>query len=293
MNFNSIVNPVIDLEPKIAVRDPALFFYNNRFLCFFTAVKKTNRGYELSTVWTESYNLSKWTIKDTVAYGPLNFSSPGNVFFFDNNWYLCLQSYPINPGELYGSDDSRIWLMKSRDLVNWGKPEVIVTEGCQTTWAKSTRQIDPYIIKHEDLFYCYYKTDGCLGCVTSPDLEEWKEVSPEKPILAQSDTPDNKGIENPCVLKTDDKFVMFFAPCRDGRGIGYAESEDLINWKDVKYLNFPELPWASGGPTAAMVLDLRKEFGKWVMAYHGDRDKEHGAAMGIAWSDNLIDWETN
>ena len=83
---------------------------------------------------------------------------------------------------------------------------------------------------------------------------------------------------------------MFFAPCRTGRGVGVARSDDLLNWRDVRYLDFPELAWAPAGPTAAMVLDLRAECGVWLMAFHGERRGPHSAAIGLAWSEDLDRW---
>lgn len=91
-------------------------------------------------------------------------------------------------------------------------------------------------------------------------------------------------------MRDGEQWVLFFAPCRDGRGIGVARSTDLLNWHDVRYLDFPELKWASGGPTAAMVLETYDTRGKWTMWFHGDREALHGAALGTAWSDGLEHW---
>ena len=70
-----------------------------------------------------------------------------------------------------------------------------------------------------------------------------------------------------------------------------ARSDDLLHWRDVRYLDFPPLPWAPGGPTAAFVVDWRARCGRWVMAFHGEREGPHGAALGLALSDDLEKWQ--
>jgi len=203
---------------------------------------------------------------------------------------LCVQSYPIEPGQVFGSEQSRLWLMRSKDLTSWSEPQLLQPNGCRATWTDSHRQIDPYLVRHDGRFWCFYKTSGCLGLLVSDDMARWQEVSPHRPVLSRHDTSDGSTVENPCVIRDDDSFVLFFAPCRKGRGIGIARSDDLLHWQDVHYLRFPQLAWAPGGPTAAMVLDLRQELGMWLMAFHGDTHGAHGAALGLAWSDNLEQW---
>jgi hypothetical protein len=127
--------------------------------------------------------------------------------------------------------------------------------------------------------------------MVSDDLVEWMEASRDRPVLGSDDTPDGATVENPCVVRDGGEFVMFFAPCRKGRGIGVARSDDLFHWRDVRYLGFPDLPWAEGGPTAAMVLDLRDVCGEWVMAFHGERPGPHAAALGIAHSPDMEHWD--
>ncbi len=177
--------------------------------------------------------------------------------------------------------------MESRDVYTWSEPRLLQPSGCKAAWATSRRQIDPYLVEHGGQFWCFYKTDGCLGLLASPDLHDWQEASPTRPVLSAEETPDGSSVENPCVVKDGDTLVLFFSPCRTGRGIGGARSDNLVTWRDVRYLDFPDLPWAPGGPSAAMVLDTRTERGHWTMFFHGDRQGPHGAALGTAWSDDL------
>ena len=290
---SAVRNPVLDCD-KVWVRDPAILWMGDRLRCFHTAAgKRAGGGYSLFVDYADTSDLVHWTAAVRL-FGDepvLNFSSPGNVFRVGDEWVMCVQSYPIDPGEIYGSDASRLWLTRSRDLANWSRPVMIAPEGCRGRWAKSPRQIDPYVVEHDGKFWCFYKADGCIGLIASDDLANWDEASMDRPVLSRDQTPDGKTVENPCVIRDDaGRFVMFFAPCRTGRGIGYTVSDDLLSWRDVQYLDFPVLAWAAGGPTAAMVIDLRPVVGSWLMAFHGDRDRPHGAALGMAFSDDLVHW---
>ncbi len=285
------MNPILDREPQAALRDPAAFFHDGVYHCFHTAVEREDDDYRLFVDVAQSRDLVNWSEPRRLTAAGLNFSSPGNVLRVDDQFVLCLQSYPTRPGNAYGSNDSRLWLMTSRDLVNWDAPRLLQPDGCQADWCPSPRQIDPYLVEHDGQFWCFYKSDGKLGVLVSPDLHDWREASPQRPVLSVAQTPDGATVENPCVVRDGDEWVLFFAPCREGRGIGTARSHDLLHWREVRYLDFPALNWASGGPTAAMVLDTRAQLGRWTMFFHGDRTGPHGAAIGVAWSDNLIDWD--
>jgi hypothetical protein len=286
--------PFLDREPLVAVRDPAAVLHGGVFHCFHTAVEPAGDEYALFVDVTTSRDLTEWTPPRRLTPPGLNFSSPGNVLWVDDRWALCLQSYPIAPGGQYGTDASRLWLMESSDLTHWSAPRLLQPDGCRAAWAHSRRQIDPYLVRHDGRFWCFYKTDGSLGLLVSEALTggraQWQEASDLRPVLSAADTPDGATVENPCIVRTGDEFVLFFAPCREGRGIGTARSNDLVRWHDVRYLDFPVVPWAPGGPTAAMVLDTRQERGSWTMFFHGDRLPPHGAALGGAWSSDLEHW---
>jgi len=290
IDFDRIANPVLDRHPDVFVRDPALLCHAETFHCFHTAAEARPGGYRLFLDVTTSTDLADWTRPRRLTTSELSFSSPGNAIRHEGKWVLCLQSYPIRPGELYGSEDSRLWLMDSDDLLQWPEPRMIAPQGCRARWADSPRQIDPYLVAHDGRFWCLYKAKGCLGLLVSEDLADWAEAAVDAPVLGPDDTPDGATVENPCVVRDGDQFVLLFAPCRRGRGVGVARSDDLIRWRDVRYLDFPALPWAPGGPTAAMVLDLREQTGRWVMAFHGERPSPHNAALGIAYSDDLEHW---
>lgn len=294
-DLSKITNPVIDEGPAVAARDPALVFEDGVFRCFYTRVVKDKHRYRLSVVMVKSPDLVAWSSPEVLTDSDLNYSSPGNIIRKDGQWILCVQSYPIEPGQTYGSEQSRLWLMRSQDLQRWTAPEPMHPAGCQAHWTTSHRQIDPYLVEHQGKYWCFYKTSGQLGLLVSENLTAWREALPQRPVFSSRDTPDGASIENPCVVPTEKGFVLFFAPCRKDRGIGMAYSDDLLNWRDIHYLDFPALPWANNGPTAAMVLDTRKSLGVWLMTFHGEQSGEghhaHSAALGLAWSADLEHWQ--
>lgn len=291
IDLEKLKNPLIDKRPKAFLRDPAIIFHEGTLKCFHTTVEETTTGRRLYLEMSESEDLREWrTTRLTTS--ELNFSSPGNIVWDGKQWILCVQSYPINPGELWGNDNSRLWLMFSDDLTHWSEPEVIMKNGCACDWVNGPRQIDPYLVHHDNEYYCFYKAESKYGAIKSKDLKNWEELSPHKPIISHKDIPDRRAVENPCIIKDDaGRFMLFFSPCRENRGIGVAYSNDLVEWRDFQYLDFPNLSWAKNGPTAPAVIDMRETTGYWIMMFHGETVSEgHDAALGIAWSKNLIDW---
>ncbi|MDF2801991.1 MAG: hypothetical protein K0S61_1894 [Anaerocolumna sp.] len=282
--------PGIYKKPTKWSRDPAVFYYEGYYQCFYTGVLEKDNNRRLTLELIRSQNLRDWSPAEILLDSSIGYSSPGNIIASEEGFILCFQSYPINKGELYGNMNCRLWYMKSKDLKHFTLPSIISSDGCTAHWARTKRQIDPYMIKHNQQYYVFYKTDGCIGLMCSPDMNIFREISLEKPVLSPYQTPDGSTIENPCIVPMNGFYKMFFAPCRKGRGIGTAESEDLIHWHNIHYLDFPSLPWAPGGPTAPMVLDDRERTGKWLMFFHGDTIGAHGGELGLAYSDNLEKW---
>ncbi len=290
--LQAIKNPILDLAPMVFPRDPLLVEHDGVYRCWYTAAETRPDGFQLHLDEIRSTDLVNWSAPRRLLDDPLGFSSPGSMIRHGNRWVMALQSYPIPPGHDWADDSARLWLMESDDLENWDPPRQLKPEGCTANWAKSRRQIDPCIVAHDGKFWCFYKTDGQLGLLVSDDLQEWEEALPDRPVLSRKDTPDKVTLENVCLLRDGGEWLMFFSPCRDGRGVGMARSRNLLDWHGVRYVDFPAVDWAHNGPTAPMVIDRRENLGVWLMIFHGEdrRANPHGAALGLAWSRDLIKW---
>lgn len=289
-----MIRPLLDRGDLVALRDPALVFHDGRCHCFHTVARPAGKAFSLGIDVAVSGDLRTWSTSTVFAPSPENRSSPGSIVRAGDEWVMCLQTYPIDPGATWGNESARLWLSRSRDLATWSEPAPVCPAGARVAWTPSPRQIDPFVIAHAGRWWCCYKAAGQLGLLVSDDLVAWREASPERPILGTADTPDRCTVENPCIVACDRGFALVFSPCREGRGIGIAYSHDLLRWRDVHYLDLPAIPWAPGGATAAMVVDRRAAEGGWLMAFHGDRPvpaNAHGAAIAFARSRDLERWE--
>jgi hypothetical protein len=235
-----------------------------------------------------------WSPPTTLWGSDLNFSSPGNVLKYGDEWIICFQSYPISPGDTWGNENCRLWTSRSRDLCDWSEPQVMNSDGCNMKWASSPRQIDPFIVEHNGEFHCFYKTGGSYGVMVSNDLQNWKERAIERPAFTMKDDGGGMAIENPSIVKDGDDYVLFISLCRKNRGVAFSRSKDLVNWSEPHVLSLPIPDWGRGGITAPMVISSPSSERKWLMFFHADgTDGSHEGAIGVAFSDDLRNWDLN
>lgn len=284
-------------DDKTAYRDPAVLYHKNKFYLFFTLVRVENDGKVYSyTAMSQSKDLRKWS--DIKILTPrnqnLDYCSPGNVIRYKKEWVLCLQTYPrpnytADQMPRFGTNEARIFTMRSKNLSDWSKPELIKVKGQNVSEKEMGRMIDPYLLEDKDepgKWWCFYKQNG-VSMSYSHDLVNWTFFG------------HTESGENACVLVENDEYILIHSP---KNGIGIKRSKDLKNWHDwgnLITLGQSEWDWAKGRITAGVVLNLRKneKFGKYVMFFHGSGpltedqgDFDKNASMGIAWSEDLINW---
>lgn len=112
-----------------AFRDPTAICHEGIFYVYSTLVQteEENNIYSYTVVST-SRDLQNWsTPKILTPKGQhLNYSSPGNVIRFEDEWVICLQTYP-RPGYKRGggiewaTSDARVFIMRSKDLLTWSE----------------------------------------------------------------------------------------------------------------------------------------------------------------------------
>ena len=293
INFSKITSPIIFRgDGKFAYRDPAAVYHEGVFYLYFTlSVRDSDDGYFNMTAYSISRDLCYWSYPRIITPKDrtLNFSSPGNIVRHDDTWVLCLQTYPTPQKEDFGTEDSRLFTMRSDDLLHWSSPTLLKVKGDDVPVEEMGRMIDPYLLPDADKlgrWWCFYKQNG-VSMSFSDDLEHWTYAG-----HAQAG-------ENVTVLRVHDAYVMFHSP---RNGIGVKRSKNPRKWGDdtqLLTLGQEKWPWAQGRLTAATVLDLKDDprVGKYIMFFHGSSkeglatEPAHGAAsMAIAWSDDLEHW---
>jgi hypothetical protein len=296
--LKSLTSPIIFKGDETnAYRDPAVLYHDKTMYLFFTWVRIED-GYVYSyTAMSKSKDLKSWSpIKIlTPRDMSLDFSSPGNVVRYKNEWVLCLQTYPRPDykagGKMRtGSGDARLYVMRSKDLENWGTPELLKVKGPDVAVKDMGRMIDPYLLEDKNepgKWWCFYKQNG-VSMSYSYDLQNWT-------FFGRTESG-----ENTSVLYENKEYILFHSP---KNGIGIKKSKDLKTWTDwggLITLGQKDWDWAKGRITAGTVINLKnnKRFGKYVMFFHGsgpktesEGDFDKNASIGVAWSGDLGDWE--
>jgi hypothetical protein len=267
-------------------------YYDSTFYLFFTLSENaSDGGYYNMIAFSKSTDLVYWTFPRIITPRDrhLNYSSPGNIVRNNGEWIICFQSYPTPNFEKYGNESSRLFIMKSKNLEDWGNPELLRVKGNQVSISDMGRMIDPYLIKDESekKWWCFYKQNG-VSMSYSNDLQNWTYYG------------HCQAGENVAIIKQNDEFVMFHSP---ENGIGVKRSKNIKEWKeDIQLLTFCQesWDWARGRITAATVIDLKNilDIQKYVMFFHGDKahnlvlNEAHAeASIAITWSDDLVHWE--
>lgn len=279
-------------DDKTAYRDPAAVYVDGWFHLFFTLVEtEDNNKVYMYLAKSKSRDLCSWEKprKLTPKDQRLNYSSPGNIVWYENKWMICFQSYCRENGEKYGNENSRLYVMETEDLEHFGQPRMLKVKGdCPVQ--NMGRMIDPYLLQDAadpKKWWCFYKQNGVSMSYTY-DMLNWSFAG-----TAEAG-------ENVCVIKENGKYYMFHSP---HNGVGVLESEDCLIWKDTKRLitlGQKNWPWAMGRLTAGFVMEAPKqcrEDAKWIMFFHGSGPEDERtmfdqyASIGLAWSKDLIHWE--
>lgn len=294
-DFSELKSPIIFKgDYKYAYRDPAVIYHDDTFYLYFTLVERAaDSGMYYFTAYSISEDLVHWTHPQifTPRDRNLNYSSPGNIIRYNDEWIICLQTYVTPNKERWGNESSRIWIMRSKDLVNWSEAEILKVKGIDMPVHEMGRMIDPYLLEDKNepgKWWCYYKQNG-VSMSYSYDLKNW---------TFYGSVPSG---ENVTVLFKEDEYIMFHSP---RNGIGIKKSKTPTDWgEDIALLTLgqEEWPWSHERLTAATVIDLTddKRFGKYIMFFHGSTKEgaspsynaHNNASMAIAWSKDLVTWE--
>jgi hypothetical protein len=280
-----------------AYRNPAVLYHEGRFHLFFTRSEITGDSVYSYTAASESDDLLHWSEPRRIVPNrqDRNFSGPGSVVRFGDQWLLCLHSYPrpgYTAGQIprYGDASSRLYLLRSDDLRNWSEPELMRVKG-DVPEQEMGRMIDPCLFRDKDdpdKWWCFYKQNG-ISMSYSYDLVNWTYFG----NLSTS-------TESPFVLTANNEYVLFSAPMN---GLRIKKSRSIQSWADwggLITLGQSDWPWARGRITAPALVDLTgvRGFDAYLLFFHGsgprterEGDFDRNSSIGIAWSRDLLHWQ--
>jgi hypothetical protein len=297
-DLSALASPILFRGDSVtAYRDPAVLYHEGRFHLFFTRSEIVGDSVYSYTATSESEDLIRWTEPRRIVPNlqTRNFSGPGSVIRFRDEWLLCVHSYPrpgYTVGQMprYGDASCRLYLLRSKDLVNWSEPELMRVKG-DVPEAEMGRMIDPFLVQDKDdpeKWWCFFKQNG-ISMSYSYDLLNWTWFGNFQTTS-----------ERPSVLKENNEYFLFHSP---SNGIRIKKSRSLQSWADwdgLITLGQAEWPWARGRVSAATVVDLTNVRGidAYLMFFHGsgplterEGDFDRNASIGIAWSHDLLHWQ--
>lgn len=241
-----------------------------------------------SVLSPENSHDNKWHLVCHTYYGVYHFESDDGINFvkkgkivsramrpdlkyIDGTYYMYYERVQILPARALSAIcvikwKSEIYLIKSKDLVNWSKPTPIIEYSMPYQKGKMGTSIsNPFLVKEDSEYRLYYSANlsylsDCKFCeptyialarATSPD---GPFVSDEKPIMSPSneDKYNNKGCGCIKVYKVKDGYIALqngiYMEGKDSHSmIMLLNSDDGINFRYVKPLIVPQMvgddPW--------------------------------------------------
>ena len=286
-------------------RDPAVFFYEDVFYCYYSYVTPAPDGFtDFRLGVSTSRDLIHWS--EPMLFTQLdrtkNYSSPGCILAHNGEFVMCMQTYPTDgnaPGKVFGNQNSRIYLMRSHDLIHWSEPELMRVHGDGVSFEQMGRMIDPYILPdHDDpqRYFVFYKQpprDAVPRRTPSGYPVEYMSYSSTRDLIHFTYEGAIECGENVCVLFHNNEYRIYHSP---QNGIGCIHTRDFRTCTQDEPLTLGQAhwAWARDRVTAGFVLDatLIPGVGKYLLFFNGDRNDAFPfcASIGLAWSDDLANW---
>lgn len=306
VDFSAIENSqILPCTGTAGFRDPAAIYYDGSVYCYYSYVEKGDDGlttFRLGLSVSEDLTHWRGPYFLTQADRRYNYSSPGCVIRRNGEFLMCIQTYPTfgnAPGQICGDASSRIYLIRSSDLLHWSEPELMRVHGENVPPEDMGRMIDPYIV--EDIrtpgkYLVFYKQH--------PKNVPHRRTDTGYPVeyMCYSSTWDFKRYqyegymesgENVCVLPWGNGYRVYNSP---QNGVGCFITEDFVSRREEPLLTLGQSHWlwAAQRLTAGFVLDGTKnpDIGKYLMFFNGDQPDSFPfcASVGLAWSDDLQNW---
>ena len=151
----------------------------------------------------------------------------------------------------------------------------------------------PHVIRHDGLYYMFYcagdedHTKYKIHLATSKDLHQWTRHK-DNPMIV-----DGFDAHDPYVTKVGDRWVMYYTATSHPSGghhvVACVASDDLVHWKDRKFVFVDPSKGKWGGPTESPFVVRRGD--RWYL-FVGPRDGRKGVYNGtdIFMSNNPFHW---
>lgn len=208
--------------------------------------------------------------------------------------------------ELATSDDGVKWKKFDRGTPNNLKDDFILLPDSKRSWDSYGLETPTVLFDESDKKFKMWYAGGNLergfhiGYAESSDAIQWKKYDnpntkrssydKSDPVMSpRKDNWDSFSVNDPVVIKEGNKFKMWYCGISTGFfkstvAIGYAESDDGINWKRLdKPVLEPDEAWEgtmANGPTVIKVKDY------YEMWYYGSKEGIRYAVSrdGINWT---------
>lgn len=273
-DINSNARVILPQTKAQGFRDPCAILSGGIYHLYYSLVQNEDDGQFFYLAESISHDLKNWSAPRILSPkgSEYNYSSPGNVFFQNNLYHMCIQTYPRRDGETYGNENSRIFIIHSKDLIHWTTPELLKVKG-DIPVGEMGRMIDPYILQNGDEFLCFYKQNG-VSFSKSKDLITWEYLG------------NCSGCgENVCVLKEGSSYYILHSP---QNGLGLLKTDNFSDFEDLgtTTLNQEAYPWAKDRLTAGYILQRNPKHDKDILFFHGDDESNYTFGASIALIEN-------
>ncbi|MCC5835184.1 MAG: hypothetical protein JJU20_10655 [Opitutales bacterium] len=231
---------------------PFVFWHEGRY--WMTFVGFDGVGYQTGIAY--SVDLTSWTKQGLlIGRGPRGSVTQYNIaltsLLRENDLHgrgllkrvggRFVGTYHAYPDAGYENGPAVIGLCFSEDLRQWELGDPVLYPDPDCAW-ESGGLYKSWILEFEGTYYLFYNAKNSTsapwveqtGVALSKDLKHWQRHA-ENPILplGSAGAFDDVFASDPCVLRVDDQWVMFyFGLSSDGHAReGVAFSSDLIQWR--------------------------------------------------------------
>lgn len=154
---------------------------------------------------------------------------------------------------------------------------------------------NPSVWKEGKRFYMFFRAeaeDGLTGRIGMAESEDgFHFFCHKEPILSPEDDFDRLGCEDPRIVKIGDTYYLTYVG-NSGRynvsNICIATSKDLMKWEKLGPVKPKNGLWCGGQIKAGVIVPERIDE-RYVMYFMGE-ERPWKTAIGIAYSDDLINW---